>query len=661
MYNQYQAGARWTKPGPSTGMQKTGICRVTYADGKVCYGKFFNGKCGDYEVNASEDNDSYYSYTYEVMVLADKDGCSAPASHDWSPCSVDCGIGTSTNGDDTRTCHAVCETESGQYCSVPKFPNDYNPHRGGADNSNIEVFADYPITQRDIDSRTGLKLTCTGGGYWADDKITNDKYYITAPGEKCTFSCDDNMFDRPHVLSESYAQWQSFTCDGIKGILDHYDWQHNWRKFPTCEPEFCIFPSYGKWLSKNIQGTKVQIGMNCPEGTMDNGDHVVVPKGVTCHLDCSAANGEGFRVDSAQNGGITCKNPIPKANLAEYGCNNGYCDTDFITNGLKKAKWPNRSVPDVFDWQNSYGRGKFSQQFANADLMKCYPKIDDGCDPADLGFNEDDETADDVIWDCPNGHGSGAVCTKTCNSGILGGTKSEKTCQCKSKCQWKGAVASCERAFCVIKDNFDAQGGPWWPSSATCTSADGTVDYGVFDENFEYPMGTVCSDKCKKYEHNARFPEFSTCSCSSGRCSFDERKMGRCISSTCHVSVSFMLSEFELGYEHPDATSDGFVDHLVDCSEIVPQDYEDQSIAGLPIMGSHCYLKCKEGYRFADDDQPSLDDQDRLKITCNDSWDHGMEWSILQYTWDKYGDCNGNYGNDCGDFPECIPDNSTIF
>ena len=135
-----------------------------------------------------------------------------------------------------------------------------------------------------------------------------------------------------------------------------------------------------------------------------------------------------------------------------------------------------------------------------------------------------------------------------------------------------------------------------------------------------------------------------------------------------------MFSEFELGYEHPDATrlvfcevfvvfssifkfSDGFVDHLVDCTETVPQDFEDQSIAGLPLMGSHCYIKCKEGYRFADADQESLDDQNRIKITCYDDWYHGMEWSILANAWDKYGDCNGDYGNNCGDYPECIPEN----
>ena len=220
--------------------------------------------------------------------------------------------------------------------------------------------------------------------------------------------------------------------------------------------EYCIFPSYGLWLSKKIQGTQVQIGMNCPEGTIDKGDHVLVPKGVTCHLDCVAANGEGFRIESSQvrqKGAITCRKPVPTANFAEFGCDNGQCDTDFIAKGPNKANWNNNLIPAAFDEQmHGLSEGFFqwmikldlSQHFEDADLMKCYPNIDEGCDPTDLGFNEGDETADDVSWDCPTGHGSNAVCTKSCKNGVLGGKKSERTCECKSRCQWKGVVASCE-------------------------------------------------------------------------------------------------------------------------------------------------------------------------------------------------------------------------
>ena len=79
-------------------------------------------------------------------------------------------------------------------------------------------------------------LSCTGGGYWADDLITGDEYYVMAPNEKCSFSCDSNIFGGNAVLSESYGYWNTITCRGDKGLLDDIDWQHNWRQMPTCVP-----------------------------------------------------------------------------------------------------------------------------------------------------------------------------------------------------------------------------------------------------------------------------------------------------------------------------------------------------------------------------------------------------------------------------------------
>ena len=112
--------------------------------------------------------------------------------------------------------------------------------------------------------------------------------------------------------------------------------------------------------------------------------------------------------------------------------------------------------------------------------------------------------------------------------------------------------------------------------------------------------------------------------------------------------------------------SDGFVPYLVDCTETVPDDWEDKSIAGSAVLGSHCYLKCKEGYRFADDDQQYLDDQNRRIIRCIQSriydpygggdWDT-IDWDIFLDVQDIYGDCNGDYGDNCNYYPECIPDN----
>lgn len=100
----------------------------------------------------------------------------------------------------------------------------------------------HPQIVINLKSPTSLSLifenfrSCTGGGYWADDLITGDEYYVMAPNEKCSFSCDSNIFGENAVLSESYGYWNTITCRGDKGLLDDIDWQHNWRQMPTCVP-----------------------------------------------------------------------------------------------------------------------------------------------------------------------------------------------------------------------------------------------------------------------------------------------------------------------------------------------------------------------------------------------------------------------------------------
>lgn len=201
----------------------------------------------------------------------------------------------------------------------------------------------------------------------------------------------------------------------------------------TKEEEFCIFPSYGQWVSKKMQGIKVQIGIHCPEGTIDNGDHVIVPKGVTCHFGCGDANGKkigrvGFsgwlsrRTTLDDLLIVTCNQPLSKQQLIKYGCYNGQCDTDLIANGPNRLNWPNNEFPYTLRQLGS-DNSDFDYIFTKVDNMKCFPIVD-SCDPAQLRSNEDDET--DVSWDCPNGHGHGAVCTKTCNDGTLAGSKSKK-------------------------------------------------------------------------------------------------------------------------------------------------------------------------------------------------------------------------------------------
>lgn len=350
-YAQQKSGSSWTFPYSGYyddykhtsnrvggNQQRTGICRVTYEDGKACYGLYFDGKCGDYNLSGSEtgdnadgdgysrrdaDENGYAKYTYEVLILSNDENCEGPRDKDWSECSTSCGVGTSTNGDQSRSCLALCDTSS--YCNQPSYPpRDHMNYNG----KNNDVFARMPIRKSELDSRPGLQLDCDGGGFWATDFITGDEYYVTKPGEVCRFKCDDDPFDRFTVLSSSGA----WVCKN--GKLEESVWQYGWWSFPTCEPEYCIFPSYGKWFNKKVGGKLTQIGLKCPEGAKDKGDHWIVPKDMTCTFDCG---GDHARMDTTVARSMYCKFPLRKDRLKDYGCEGEQCDDTYIKNGANKS------------------------------------------------------------------------------------------------------------------------------------------------------------------------------------------------------------------------------------------------------------------------------------------------------------------------------------
>ena len=79
--------------------------------------------------------------------------------------------------------------------------------------------------------------------------------------------------------------------------------------------------------------------------------------------------------------------------------------------------------------------------------------------------------------------------------------------------KWKGGVSSCVRRTCSLDRSYPAN--DYWSWQTTCTGPDGT-DYGRYVRSQEYPLGTVCSDKCK--EHEMYEPQYSptdesTCVC----------------------------------------------------------------------------------------------------------------------------------------------------
>ena len=100
-----------------------------------------------------------------------------------------------------------------------------------------------------------------------------------------------------------------------------------------------------------------------------------------------------------------------------------------------------------------------------------------------------------------------------------------------------------------------------------------------------------------------------------------------------------------------------------------------------PKLGSHCFLKCKDGYKFAEFARgeeihvgDGWDDQGRLKITCkslhwsNHGWLDGDQWNPTQWNlftkvWGGSGRCwkmpeTTQHHHACHKFPQCIPNDS---
>ena len=71
-------------------------------------------------------------------------------------------------------------------------------------------------------------------------------------GEVCSMSCDSSLFDRPHILSHEARSYGQVKCND-HGKLEHEEYQAGTKRIPYCEPEYCVFPSYGHWKESYIQ------------------------------------------------------------------------------------------------------------------------------------------------------------------------------------------------------------------------------------------------------------------------------------------------------------------------------------------------------------------------------------------------------------------------
>ena len=122
------------------------------------------------------------------------------------------------------------------------------------------------------------------------------------------------------------------------------------------------------------------------------------------------------------------------------------------------------------------------------------------------------------------------------------------------------------------------------------------------------------------------------------------------------------MEQFKKGFTHPRAKKDGLHPELLDCSDTVP-DTAAVNIAGAPKLGGHCYIKCKDGYKFAEYGDEGVasgwDENGRLKITCIEKYDWGHNGDFFgPIVWNIFhGNCDMK-GWGCDSYPQCIPEDA---
>ena len=135
--------------------------------------------------------------------------------------------------------------------------------------------------------------------------------------------------------------------------------------------------------------------------------------------------------------------------------------------------------------------------------------------------------------------------------------------------------------------------------------------------------------------------------------------MRECILAACETNWWYFTEQFKKGFTHPRAKKDGLHQELLDCNDTIPDGFPS---AGAPKLGSHCYIKCKDGYKFAEygDDSglaSGWDDQGRLKITCTQFYKRGHNGDYFgPFVWNVFHfNCDLN-GWGCDSYPQCIPE-----
>ena len=264
------------------------LCRISFPDDTVSYGRFVKGKCSD-----NTDN-------IEVLIL---DPTKCEKVETWSECSgksgVNCGPGTQCKANGKcRACLGTCETGLLEQTGYRYEENEnwYCTKQAYSDfESEIGLFVEYPLRKSLTDD--GVIMKCTGGakvGFWHTDYLTGEEYYSPAPGEICTFSCSESLYS----WSKIAERYDSVEC-GKRGVLDFaYELVTNEYR---CRPNHCIFPSFGMGWRKYDEPDKnsVQMGLTCSGPKAENNDnHVMILPGDNCEFVCRSKNGKPYRIQT---------------------------------------------------------------------------------------------------------------------------------------------------------------------------------------------------------------------------------------------------------------------------------------------------------------------------------------------------------------------------
>ena len=128
--------------------------------------------------------------------------------------------------------------------------------------------------------------------------------------------------------------------------------------------------------------------------------------------------------------------------------------------------------------------------------------------------------------------------------------------------------------------------------------------------------------------------------------------------------MNYFIEQFKRGFTHPRAKKDGLHPELLDCSDTIPaSDTVNPWLVGRPKLGGHCYIKCKDGYKFAEYGEDGIasgwDDQGRLKITCHESyrWGHNGDF-FGPIVWNVFHSSCDLKGWGCDSYPQCIPEDA---